>query len=217
MHVLIVDDHPLYIKGVQALLFELDSSIHTEGACSLAEAFEKLRSTAVDLVLLDLRMPGMKGLEALVCMRAEFPAVPVVVVSADENPEIICKAIELEAAGYIPKDTDQALTIQALQLVLAPGVYIPPHALRMPVHATRSAYHDSARPNLSAKQLAVLKGLLQGKSNKLIARDLNIAEGTVKAHLHGIYEVMGVNTRLKLMIRAHEMKFVDAFPALPSQ
>lgn len=217
MHVLIVDDHPLYRKGVQALLFELDSSIETTGAGNVDEAFAVAAQSTPDLVLLDLVMPGVSGLQALTRMRNGIPAVPLIVVSADESPQTIWSAIELGAAGYIPKDTDQSLTIQALQLVLARGVYIPLHALR---HQHASATTDAsgavktATPQLSPRQLTVLKGLLQGKTNKSIARDLNVAEGTVKAHLSAIYEALGVNTRLNAMIRAHEMKIVELFPAL---
>lgn len=216
MHVLIVDDHPLYRKGVQALLFELDSSIVTTGAGNLDEAFAVAVHSPPDLVLLDLAMPGVSGLQALTRMKDGLPAVPFIVVSADENPQMIWSAIELGAAGYIPKDTDQSLTIQALQLVLARGVYIPPHALRHQYVAgsTDGTPGKSSAPSFSARQLTVLKGLLQGKTNKAIARDLNVAEGTIKAHLSAIYEALGVNTRLNAMIRAHEMKIVELFPTL---
>ena len=216
MHVLIVDDHPLYIKGVQALLLELDSSIRTTGARSLDDALPIARDSTVDLVLLDLGMPGFSGLEALAQTRKELPAIPIVVLSAEEDAGLIWSAIELGAAGYIPKVTDQTLTIQALHLVLARGVYIPPHALKS--QATRQPQEPAParapRAQPSPRQLAVLRGILQGKSNKMIARDLDITEGTVKAHLTAVYGLLGVNTRLNAMIRAHELNLVDFFPPL---
>lgn len=215
MHVLIVDDHPLYIKGVQALLFELDSSIQTVGARTLAAAFQVAQTTPFDLVLLDLAMPGVSGLEALERATQALNGVSIIVVSADESPQKIWSAIEMGAAGYIPKDTDPSLTIQALQLVLARGVYIPPQALRQQYPPTVEHGNDkNGVPTLSPRQLSVLKGLLQGKSNKIIARDLDVAEGTVKAHLSAIYDALGVNTRLNAMIRAHELRLVDRFAEL---
>jgi DNA-binding NarL/FixJ family response regulator len=209
MHVLIVDDHPLYIKGVQALLFELDSSIESSGAHDLAEAFDKARGSKIDLVLMDLTMPGISGLEGLKRMRQELPETPVVVISGDEHPQMIWSAIDLGAAGYIPKDTNPALTVQALRLVLAHGVYIPPQALKY-----QQATGPAEQPQLSERQLVVLQGLLQGKSNKTIARDLGIAENTVKVHVHGILQVLGVSSRLQIMMKAHELRLVEFLPRM---
>jgi DNA-binding NarL/FixJ family response regulator len=216
MHILIVDDHPLFIKGVQTLIGELHPTVETTGAYSIEAAVEIASRVAVDLVMLDLKLPGTKDLEALVRIRTALPAIPIVVVSGNDDPDYVWRAIDLGAAGYIPKDTDQPLMVHALQVVLARGVYLPPHALRhdLAPTATTTTGSFSARspaPALSERQIAVLQGLLQGKSNKVIARDLRIAEGTVKAHLWSIYQSLGVSSRLQAMAKAHELHLVERF------
>jgi DNA-binding NarL/FixJ family response regulator len=205
MHVIIVDDHPLLIKGLEALLAELDRSVTTRGARSVQEALQAAADTPPNLVLLDLNLPGMRDLDALVHVRSALSSTPIVVVSANDSPEYIWKAVELGAAGYITKDTDQALMINALRVVLSSGVYLPPHALRS------EGASPAAAPVLSDRQISVLRRLLQGKSNKVIARDLAIAEGTVKAHLWSIYQALGVSSRLQAMAKAHELRLVEKF------
>ena len=212
MHVLIVDDHPLLIKGVEALLLELDSTVTTAGARGIEEAIQAAGVRQPQLILLDLNLPGVKDLDGLTRMREAFPEIPVVVVSANDNPEFIWQSIELGAAGYVPKDTDQALIIHALRVVLARGVYLPPQAVRSGTRQQPAT--SSPQPPLSERQIAVLRGLLQGKSNKLIGRELSIAEGTVKAHLSSVYLALGVNSRLQAMARAHELGLVEKFGAL---
>ena len=217
MRVLIVDDHPLFIKGVEALLFELDPTMVATGARTIEEAVDVASHAQFDLVLLDLKLPGTRDLDALILMRRALQATPIVIVSASDNPEYIWKAIELGAAGYIPKDTEQPLMIHALRVVIAHGVYLPPHALRtevVPVGLPPSAPSTGTAPALSDRQISVLQRLLQGKSNKVIARDLMIAEGTVKAHLWSIYQALGVSSRLQAMAKAHELRLVDRFAAI---
>ena len=216
MHILIVDDHPLFIKGVQTLIGELHPTVETSGAHTIEAGVEIASRVAVDLVMLDLKLPGTKDLDALVRMRAALPAIPIVVISGNDDPDYVWRAIDLGAAGYIPKDTEQALMVHALQVVLARGVYLPPHALRhelAPTSTTTTGNFSarSAAPALSERQIAVLQGLLQGKSNKVIARDLHIAEGTVKAHLWSIYQSLGVSSRTQAMAKAHELHLIERF------
>jgi DNA-binding NarL/FixJ family response regulator len=213
MDILIVDDHPLYIKGVESLLVELDPTIQAKGARSVEEALAIAALRAFDLVLLDLKLPGMHDLDALARVKAALPAIPIVVVSGNENSNDIWRAIELGAAGYIPKNTDPLLVTHALRLVLARGVYIPPQALKDDVASdTRAGTNPrSSEVLLSERQLDVLQALLQGKSNKVIARDLGIAEGTAKAHLWSIYQALGVNSRLQAMTKAHQLGLVESF------
>jgi DNA-binding NarL/FixJ family response regulator len=213
MDILIVDDHPLYIKGVESLLVELDPTIQTKGARSVEDALAVAAIRPFDLVLLDLKLPGMNDLDALARVKAALPAIPIVVVSGNENSNDIWRAIELGAAGYIPKNTDPLLVTHALRLVLARGVYIPPQALKDDIAppASADAHPRTSAALLSERQLDVLQALLQGKSNKVIARDLGIAEGTAKAHLWSIYQALGVNSRLQAMTKAHQLGLVESF------
>lgn len=204
MNVLIVDDHPLYREGIKVLLAGLDPTITTQGVSRVDEVAAVTSAgggAPVDLVLLDMNLPGMSHMVALREIQARFEGVPVVVVSGEEDPALALSAIDAGASGFIPKSTDPEITVQALRLVLAQGVYLPPMALQ---HAAQRRA-ASPVPALSEKQSAVLQRLLQGKSNKLIARDLDIAEGTVKAHLWAVYQALGVNSRSQAMCKAYEL------------
>lgn len=201
VRVLIIDDHPLFREGLKSLLLGLDPDAQTEQAASVEEA-RHMTGSPFDLVLMDLNMPGEHGMDALVKIKRCFDDAAVVVVSGDDTPNIIRSAIHNGAAGYVPKSTDSTVTTQALKLVLAHGVYLPPEALphAEPPHA------ETWKAELSPRQLAVLRCLLQGKSNKVIAREIGIAEGTVKAHLWAVYQLLGVNSRSQAMYRAHELQ-----------
>ena len=215
MRILIVDDHPLFRAGLTALLFELDTNIETAEAASLAQACErKEQGESFDLVLLDLNLPDAAGLSGLHRIKATFEAALVVVMSAVEEPQLIFSVLDAGACGYIPKTTDPTATVQALRLVLARGIYLPPSAMAgrdrseaIPVGATpRRGASD-----LSERQLQVLQRLLHGKPNKIIARELDIAERTVKAHLQAIYQALNVATRTQAMYRAHELGLFERF------
>lgn len=222
MRVLIVDDHPLYREGLKALLACLDPSIETLHAASVEQAIHIGQIQTIDLVLLDLQMPGTDKLEALEQVKPAFEATAVVVISANEDVDLIRGAIDRGASGYIPKRTDPSITIQALQTVLESGIYLPAELLANgPADGAGddslsmsntvgtlglASIHDS----LSPRQLAVLQRLLQGKSNKVIARELDIAEGTVKAHLSAVFKTIGVSTRAQAMYSAHKLGLLGA-------
>ena len=208
MNVLVIDDHPLYREGLKALLLSLEPSAKMIDTSSVGEALGLVaQSPPFDLVLLDMKLPGPSGLEALSSIKAVIEGASIVVISADEDPGLILRAIEAGASGYIPKSTDPVVTINALRIVLAHGIYLPPVALR---HTQLNGAADSSAwpggmPELSTRQRSVLRCLLQGKANKAIARELDIAEGTVKAHLWSVYQVLGVSSRVQAMCRVHEL------------
>lgn len=222
MRVLLIDDHPLFREGLKGLLQGLDPAVQVEQAGSVAAA-ESLSGQPFDLVLMDLNMPGSQGMAALASVKALFEESAVVVVSGEESPETIQRAIQHGAAGYVPKTTDPSVTIQALRLVLAQGTYLPPEALRAPAphaEAKSMAVAPAATAprwpqELSPRQLSVLRCLLQGKPNKVIAREIGIAEGTVKAHLWAVYQLLGVNNRAQAMYRAHELQLFSALGSHP--
>jgi DNA-binding NarL/FixJ family response regulator len=211
MHILIVDDHPLFREGLKTLLTALEPDARISDAGTVAQAIERSAADAPDLILLDMNLPGPSRIEALRQVKAANESASVVVVSGDEDPMLIRSAIDAGAAGYIPKTSDPSLTIQALRLVLANGIYLPRAALSAgadPRPVAELAKSGTA-PEFSGRQLTVLKCLLQGKANKVIARELDIAEGTVKAHLWSIYQSLGVNSRAQAMYRAHELHMFD--------
>jgi DNA-binding NarL/FixJ family response regulator len=212
MHILIVDDHPLFREGLKTLLTALEPTVRISDAGTVAQAITLSAADAPDLILLDMNLPGPSRMEALRQVKAANEAASVVVVSGDEDPVLIRNAIDEGAAGYIPKTSDASLTIQALRLVLAHGIYLPRAALAAGGHAHAPAEPSvkaGGPPEFSGRQLAVLKCLLQGKANKVIARELDIAEGTVKAHLWAIYQALGVNSRAQAMYRVHELHMFD--------
>jgi DNA-binding NarL/FixJ family response regulator len=214
MHILIVDDHPLFREGLKTLLAALEPGVRISDAGSVDEAVALRGDEAFDLILLDMNLPGTSRLDALHQVKAAHESASVVVVSGDENPLLIRSAVDAGAAGYIPKSTDASLTIQALRLVLANGIYLPRAALTGGAgSASPQPPGATGSPEFSDRQLAVLKCLLQGKANKVIARELSIAEGTVKAHLWAIYQALGVNSRAQAMYRVHELHLFDGVPA----
>jgi len=214
MHILIVDDHPLFREGLKTLLMALAPAVRISDAGTVAQAIAVSAADAPDLILLDMNLPGPSRLDALRQVKAAHEAASVVVVSGDEDPTLIRRAIDEGAAGYIPKTSDASLTVQALRLVLANGIYLPRAALTAAAQVQSSAESSkpAGLPEFSGRQLAVLKCLLQGKANKVIARELDIAEGTVKAHLWAIYQALGVNSRAQAMYRVHELHMFDHVP-----
>lgn len=206
LSVLLVDDHPLFREGLSNLIMGLDTCASVEQVGSLHAALA-LQGNTYQLILLDLNLPHVSGLDGLTQMKATFPDCPIVVISGDDDPQIIAQTIHGGASGFIPKSTNVAVTKQAIQLVMAHGVYLPPQALQG--QNTGKAAGHPLTSQLSARQLAVLRGLLQGKPNKVIARDIGIAEGTVKAHLWTVYQLLGVNNRAQAMYRAHELQLLQ--------
>jgi DNA-binding NarL/FixJ family response regulator len=207
--ILLVDDHPLFRGGLKYLLQSLDEHLELDeaGNCAQAEALASQR--AYDLVLVDLKMPGVGGLDALTVVRAAFPSTPVVVVSGEDDPAVVRAAIECGAMGFIPKSSTPEVMIQALKLVLAHGIYLPPRVLaasELPDPApSASASNDTGLTGLSMRQMDVLRCVIQGKPNKVIARELEVAEGTVKAHLSSVLRALGARNRTEAVYAAAKL------------
>ena len=207
MKVLLVDDHPLLRGGMRYLLRSLDADLEMDEASNCSQALELLADRSFDLVLLDLNMPGLNGLDALAAVRDAAPGVPLVVLSGESDPGIVRAAIEGGAMGFIPKSSPTEVLIPALRLVLAHGVYLPPlvleaaYAARPPAPAlSRSA--TTVLPGLTPRQMDVLHYVIRGKPNKTIARELDLSEGTVKAHLSAVFQTLGVHSRTEAVYAA---------------
>lgn len=209
LRALLVDDHHLFRQGLKFLLADLDPAIQFFEADSCARALEFAGSAPIDLVLVDLHMPGVEGLDALSAMRAAFDASAVVVLSSEDDPYAVRRSIELGACGFVPKASTPQVLIAALRLVLAGGTYLPPHVLRECTVMAPSAPQQAAaadpvrRPEgLSERQLEVLLKAIQGKANKVIAREMQLSEGTIKAHLSAAFRALGVQNRTEAVFVA---------------
>jgi DNA-binding NarL/FixJ family response regulator len=203
----IADDHPLFRGALRAAV-----SGHYDGA-EIAEAgsFEEVsalldRESDVDLVLLDLTMPGVRGFSGLMYLRAQYPGVPVVIVSARDDPAVIRRCMDFGASGFIPKTLPVEAMRGAIASVLGGGVWTPPE-----VEATASADAETAAVlarlmTLTPQQVRVLMMLSEGLLNKQIAYELGVSEATVKAHVSAILQKLGVESRTQAVIAAAKIE-----------
>lgn len=205
MRILLADDHPLFREGVKPVLEKLDPDVEILEAIDFPSAFETMhRAGEVDLVLMDLFMPGMAGVEGITRFRATFPEAPVVVLSASEQIEDIQRLLAAGALGYITKSTPSDAILGALRRVLAGGVYVPPALLDTPEGAPPPP-HSNRYPALSYRQIQVLRELAKGQSNKQIGDALDVTEGTVKLHMAAIFRILKVNNRTEAVLVAQKM------------
>jgi DNA-binding NarL/FixJ family response regulator len=199
---LIVDDHPLFRGALRQVLEGLFPSVRIDEAGSLEAVSELLaRTEDVDLVLLDLAMPGVRGFSGLLYLRAQFPSVPVVVVSATEEPGAVRRAIEFGASGFIPKSLGTDAIRAAVVAVLEGGVWTPPGADLAPAPDEGSSVVRRLS-TLTPQQVRVLMMLSEGLLNKQIAYELGVSEATVKAHVSAILTKLGVESRTQAVIAA---------------
>ena len=227
MKVLLVDDHPLILSALQSVIQGLGDDVTVLGASSAAEARAALqRDDAYDLVLLDLSLGDADGFEVLVEFRAAYPALPVVVVSASDRTSDVIRAIDLGAMGFVPKRASNDMLFEALRMVMSGGLYVPPMMLGLdaappegdtvpdvmrPAGVPRGSSHGAPLPTLESvgltpRQHDVLGLLLQGKPNKLIARDLNVSVETVKDHVAAVLRALGVSSRTQAVLAVSQMQ-----------
>lgn len=202
MDVLIVDDHAMFRQGLRYLLSDLDESIRFCEANNCAQVLELPLDYMPDLILLDLDLPDSKHLAALSSIKDRFEESCLVIVSGYDDPMLIRKSIEEGAGGYVPKTSSSEILVAALRLVLAGGTYLPENTLySVGMHDFLPDQKNDMQA-LSKRQVQVLRGAIQGKSNKVIAREFKIAEGTVKAHLSAAYRILRVSNRTEAVYMA---------------
>ena len=208
MKVLVVDDHVLIREALRGVLreFAADSTILEAGNSDDANRLVA-DNPDLELILLDLNLPGRNGFELLAELRDRHPAISAVVLSASQDREDIARALDLGALGYIPKSAKREVMLSALELIFSGGIYVPPEILnRVPPLQTPPAGSGSLPPTtalgVTERQMEVLSLMMQGKSNKAICRDLGLAEPTVKNHVTAILKALKVTNRTEAVIAA---------------
>jgi DNA-binding NarL/FixJ family response regulator len=207
LKLLVIDDHPLVQKGVAAALQSLGQDTRVlsardgEEGMSLATANPDL-----DLVLVDLALPGMSGFGLITRLHERLPSLPVVVLSALDEPDNVRLAINAGAMGFVPKSAASNVLIDALKDVLEGNISVPESA-------QRAGYLASDEPlrmppdvsHFTTRQVEVLTGVCEGKTNKQVATDLGLSEKTVKAHVTAIFKILGVENRTQAVLVARRL------------
>lgn len=235
MKVLLVDDHPLILSALQAVIQGLGDDVAVFGVASADEARTALqRDAGFDLALLDLGLGDEDGFDLLAELRTQYPALPVVVVSATERQVDVIRAIDMGAMGFVPKRASNRDLFEALRMVMSGGVYIPPMMLGLPAPPPggdtvpavmrRVPEEPLAAPEpaqkvrsfeslgLTPRQAEVLALLLKGMPNKLIARELSLSVETVKDHVAAVLRALGVSSRTQAVLAVSQMS--QAHPGL---
>jgi len=208
-NILLIDDHPLYRDALRSVIHQLARTVNIFEAACIKDAFRLIdEQPEFDLVLLDLNLPDGGGLKSLLPVSQLLPDTPIVVVSACENHNLVIHLLNAGARGYIPKSADSEVIKNALLLVLSGETYIPSVALDS---LSRPAVVEfDADTALTRRQDEVLQLLARGYSNKQIARALNIAETTVRAHVSDILHHLHAHNRTDAVFRAQQLGLLEA-------
>lgn len=205
MRILLIDDHRLFREAVAHVLAQFDEKVVLLEAGTAEEAIDMTSHYHdLDLILLDLNMPGMGGLSGLPTLLAAAPTVPVVVVSGSTDANDVRASIRAGAAGFIPKTSSGREMSEALRLVLGGDIYVPPSLLAVigPPRDGPAAPSTPVDASLTPRQLEVLRLLGEGLSNKTIARRLSLSEGTVKLHVNAVLRGLNARNRTGAVIEA---------------
>ncbi len=199
MKLLVVDDHPIVREGLAAFLEQLGPDTAVLQAADASQALALVADHAdLDIVILDLALPGLDGLSAIAEFARARPELPVIVLSGSEDAQQARAALARGALGYVPKSASRHTLLSAIRLVLSGEIYVPPLVLgyseapKLPARPDRT---NSDQPRLTDRQIDVLRRLSEGQPNKMIARDLDLSEKTVKAHVTAIFRALNVVNR----------------------
>jgi DNA-binding NarL/FixJ family response regulator len=219
---LIVDDHPIIRDALVTSLVSLGVFEQVETASTFQQTLDKLeQSSDYQLLILDLSLTDKTGTEGMVFIREHYPDVPVVVFSGNDSTDTIAQAFEWGCHGFVSKSSQMQVVVNAIKMVLAGSSYIPPSAIRMmgyePNQETESSGGSSGESAwesaeeavyFSPKQREVFDQLMLGVPNKVIADRLNMAEGTVKTHLHSIYQILKVRNRAQAILKSRQLRLI---------
>lgn len=206
--ILLADDHALFRSGMKHVLKDLDQEAEFLEGADYPEAIDiAQKNKDINLALVDLSMPGLDNFNGLRQLCGELGDVPVVVVSAlDRGPEIR-QTMECGVSGYIPKTLDSSVVLSALKLVFSGGIYLPPNLLEenFAADGQNGQAEDKPTGKLTPRQRDVLALVARGYSNKEIARELVLAEGTVKLHVTALLKVLQVSNRTQAVVKANSL------------
>ncbi len=243
MNILVADDHALIREGLRMVLRDFDEEVVCFDAFDGASVRQTLAAhPEIELVLLDRRLPDCDGMSLMTQLLVAHPSLPVVMLSAEFDAETVSRALELGAAGFIPKTSVTTVLVSALKLIMAGGVYVPPEVLRRetrgphrPIGSERATAMPAAAPpgfatdaaggagvdggsdtleagrgpagtlGLTGRQVDVLLLLMEGKSNKQIGRELDLAEATVKVHVRSILRSLDASSRTEAVVAASRL------------
>jgi len=226
MKVLIADDHALIRQGMVHALKDNEIASNIVEADDRESVLSQLQqNTDIDVVLLDLFMPGTKNFDLLVYVCNNYPDIPVIVVSAAEEPEYMRKSIDLGASGFIPKSAPMEIMLSAIQLVKSGGTYIPAdmmqaksslskNKLQQPAVMNMQEIEENevvvkAAENLTKRQSQVLALMAKGQSNKEIARELGVSEHTVKIHVTAILRLFSASNRTEVVVKTRNARILS--------
>jgi len=202
----LADDHPLILDGLESLL-KVEQDFSVLARCSAGEeTLEAVRQHQPDILVLDLRMPGMDGFQVLRSLKTTKIATRVVLLTAALDEEALVEVISLGVRGVVLKEMAPQLLVRCIRTVHAGGQWLEKQATTRALETLvrREAGLRHASSILTPRELAIVRAIATGSRNREIAERLNISEGTVKVHLHNIYQKLGVDSRLALMIYARE-------------
>ena len=203
----IADDHPLFRGALREAVTGLFQHVEIGEAGSFEDVAKLLESGGeVDLILLDLNMPGVRGFSGLMYLRAQYPSVPIVVVSANDDPTVIRRCMDLGTSGFIPKTLGIEEMRAAIKRVLEGGVWTPSDVDLSTGADTETANLMARLASLTPQQVRVLMMLSEGLLNKQIAYELGVSEATVKAHVSAILQKLGVESRTQAVITAAKIE-----------
>ncbi|CAA0109169.1 Transcriptional activator protein ExaE [Halioglobus japonicus] len=212
--VLIVDDHPIIRDALVTSLISLGVFEDVETAASFQELLEKLeRDGEYQLLVLDLSLTDVSGADGMLYIREHYPALPVVIFSGNDSVDIVAQCFENGVHGFVSKNSSMQVFVSAIRIVLAGSTYIPPSAASLMGFESNPVIEAELLPaqeqiRFTPKQQEVFEQLIQGVPNKVIARRLNMAEGTVKTHLHGIYQLLRVGNRAQAILRSQQLQII---------
>ncbi len=206
LRIIIADDHPLFRSALRTALGGEFADVEIIEAGDIDSLLQCIANHPdIDLLLLDLHMPGAQGFSALIHLQSQHPEIPVMVVSAAETPEIMCRAIDYGAGGFLPKSSSPEQIGQAIRLVLQGRRWLPENVHYEATQHSEDKTVASVIASLTPQQFRVASFLVQGLLNKQIAWELNVTEATIKAHITEIFRKLGVHSRTQAVLLLNQL------------